>query len=102
MSTAPAAHAERLLEYVRILAPLVEAVTWPARCAHHRWPLPTMAAQATRRRRALGGATSIFEGNRIERCFRDVHTATQHGALAPNTLEVVGRVLLGLDPQGLL
>jgi hypothetical protein len=28
----------------------------------------------------LGGAASIFEGNRIERCFRDVHTATQHGA----------------------
>jgi len=50
----------------------------------------------------LGGSASIFEGNRIERCFRDVHTATQHGALAPNTLEVVGRVLLGLDPQGLL
>ncbi len=50
----------------------------------------------------LGGSASIFEGNRIERCFRDVHTATQHGALAPRTLEVVGRVLLGLDPQGLL
>lgn len=50
----------------------------------------------------LGGAASIFEENRIERCFRDVHTATQHGALAPWTLELVGRVRLGLDPQGLL
>jgi len=50
----------------------------------------------------LGGASSIFEANRIERCFRDVHAATQHGALAPRTLEVVGRVLLGLDPQRLL
>jgi indole-3-acetate monooxygenase len=50
----------------------------------------------------LGGSASIFEGNRLERAFRDVHTATQHGALAPQTLEVVGRVLLGLDPQGLL
>jgi alkylation response protein AidB-like acyl-CoA dehydrogenase len=50
----------------------------------------------------LGGGASIFEGNRIERCFRDVHTAAQHGALAPKTLEAVGRVLLGLDPQGLL
>lgn len=50
----------------------------------------------------LGGASSIFEANRIERCFRDVHAATLHGALAPRTLEVVGRVLLGLDPQGLL
>ena len=42
----------------------------------------------------LGGAASIFEGNRIERCFRDVHTATQHGALAPRTLELVGQARL--------
>lgn len=50
----------------------------------------------------LGGADSIFEGHRIERCFRDVHAATLHGALAPRTLELVGRVLLGLDTRGLL
>jgi indole-3-acetate monooxygenase len=50
----------------------------------------------------LGGAASIFEGNRIERCFRDVHTATQHGALAARTLDLVGQVRLGVDPQGLL
>ncbi|HEX4994779.1 MAG TPA: hypothetical protein VFX87_07415 [Methylomirabilota bacterium] len=49
-----------------------------------------------------GGATSIFEGNRIERCFRDVHTATPHGALAPRTLELVGQARLGVDSQGLL
>jgi hypothetical protein len=45
---------------------------------------------------------SIFEGNRIAHCFRDVHTAAQHGALAPRTLAVVSRKLLGLDPEGLL
>ena len=50
----------------------------------------------------MSGPTPAPEGNRIERCFRDVHTATQHGALAPRTLELVGRVRLGLDPQGLL
>jgi len=50
----------------------------------------------------LGGAASIFEGNRIERCFRDVHTASQHGALAARTLDLVGQVRLGVDPQGLL
>ena len=42
----------------------------------------------------LGGAASILEGNQIERCFRDVHTATQHGALAPRTLELVGQARL--------
>jgi len=45
----------------------------------------------------LGGAGSIFEGNRIERCFRDVHTAAQHGALAPRTLALVGQARLGVD-----
>jgi indole-3-acetate monooxygenase len=50
----------------------------------------------------LGGAASIFEGNRIERCFRDVHTAAQHSALAPRTLELVGQTRLGVDAPGLL
>jgi alkylation response protein AidB-like acyl-CoA dehydrogenase len=48
---------------------------------------------------ALGGGTSLFENNRLERCFRDVHAAGQHIAVAPQSnLEPVGRVLLGLDP----
>jgi alkylation response protein AidB-like acyl-CoA dehydrogenase len=55
------------------------------------------AAQAVDIVHRLGGADSIFEGNRIERCFRDVHAATQHGALAPRTLEQVGRARLGAD-----
>lgn len=60
------------------------------------------AAEAVDIVHRLGGSASIFEGNRIERCFRDVHTATQHGALAARTLELVGQVRLGVDPQGLL
>jgi len=48
---------------------------------------------------ALGGGTALFEGNRLERCFRDVHAAGQHIAVATmSNLEPVGRVLLGLDP----
>lgn len=48
---------------------------------------------------ALGGGTSLFENNRLERCFRDVHAAGQHIAVAAQSnLEPVGRVLLGLDP----
>jgi alkylation response protein AidB-like acyl-CoA dehydrogenase len=50
----------------------------------------------------LGGSGSIFEKNLLERCFRDVHVATQHVAVAPKTLEVVGRVFLGMEPQGLI
>ena len=49
----------------------------------------------------LAGSGAIFEAAGLERRFRDVHVATQHVALAPRTLEVAGRVLLGLDPQGI-
>jgi indole-3-acetate monooxygenase len=34
----------------------------------------------------------------IERCWRDVHTASQHVLLNTARFEVVGRVLFGLDP----
>jgi len=34
----------------------------------------------------------------IERCWRDVHTASQHVLLNIARFEVVGRVLFGLDP----
>lgn len=47
----------------------------------------------------LAGGTALFEDNRLERCFRDVHAAGQHIAVSPmSNLEPVGRVMLGLDP----
>jgi len=49
----------------------------------------------------LAGSRAIFEDAGLERRFRDVHAATQHVALAPRTLEMAGRVLLGLEPLGL-
>jgi alkylation response protein AidB-like acyl-CoA dehydrogenase len=56
------------------------------------------AIQAVDLMYACGGGTSLFESNRLERCFRDVHAAGQHVAVAPSNLEPVGRVLFGLDP----
>ncbi len=59
----------------------------------------TCAMQAVDLVYALGGGSSLFEGNRLERCFRDIHAAGQHIAVAPMAnLEPVGRVLFGLDP----
>jgi indole-3-acetate monooxygenase len=43
------------------------------------------------------GGSAIQESGRIERCFRDVHAATQHIGLATGNYELAGRALLGLD-----
>ena len=45
------------------------------------------------------GATSIQESSVIERCFRDIHAATQHFAVNERLLEDAGRVLFGLEPK---
>jgi indole-3-acetate monooxygenase len=60
------------------------------------------AAQAVDIVYNLGGSDSIFEKHPLERCFRDVHAATQHGAVAPKGLEVAGRVFLGMEPKGFI
>ncbi len=46
-----------------------------------------------------GGATSIYASSPLQRCFRDVHTATQHLVVSPATYELAGRVLLGIETE---
>jgi alkylation response protein AidB-like acyl-CoA dehydrogenase len=45
----------------------------------------------------LGGGTSVYQRSPLQRIFRDVHVATQHMMVSPATLELTGRLLLGLD-----
>lgn len=42
------------------------------------------------------GGSAIWDDSALQRCFRDVHVATQHGMVAPRTLEPLGRMRLGL------
>jgi indole-3-acetate monooxygenase len=44
------------------------------------------------------GTNAIYEKNRLERHFRDVHVALQHGAALPAHMEAAGKALLGLRP----
>lgn len=45
----------------------------------------------------LAGGSSVYRRSPLQRIFRDVHVATQHAMVAPSTLEVTGRLLLGLE-----
>lgn len=44
-----------------------------------------------------GGGSSVFATSPLQRCFRDVHTATQHVMVSPQVFETVGRLRLGLE-----
>jgi alkylation response protein AidB-like acyl-CoA dehydrogenase len=57
----------------------------------------TSAARATDLVYNAGGGTSVYATSPLQRCFRDVHVATQHAMVAGSTLELAGRVLLGLE-----
>lgn len=45
----------------------------------------------------LAGGSSVYRTSPLQRIFRDVHVATQHMMVSPATLELTGRLLLGLD-----
>jgi alkylation response protein AidB-like acyl-CoA dehydrogenase len=44
----------------------------------------------------LGGGSSIYATNALQRHFRDAHVVTQHMLVAPATYSLTGRLLLGL------
>ena len=44
-----------------------------------------------------GGGTAIYARSPLERRFRDIHTARAHMMVAPQSLELVGRIHLGLE-----
>jgi alkylation response protein AidB-like acyl-CoA dehydrogenase len=54
------------------------------------------AARVTRDMYDLGGGSSVFLTSSLQRRFRDGHVGTQHLMVSPPTLELAGRVLMGL------
>lgn len=47
----------------------------------------------------LGGGTSVYETSRLQRCFRDIHVATQHMLVGTPVMELTGRLVLGLEAE---
>ncbi len=43
------------------------------------------------------GGTAIYASSPLERRFRDIHTAKAHMMVSPQSLELAGRIRLGLD-----
>ena len=69
--------------------------------AHARLAVVTaakLAVQAVDLVADAAGMNSAQTSCPIERCWRDVHTATQHVLMNTARFEVVGRVLFGFDP----
>ena len=45
----------------------------------------------------LAGSTSVYATSRLDRCFRDVHSAVKHVTISQSHWEMVGHYLLGGD-----
>lgn len=48
---------------------------------------------------SLAGGTSVYKQSKLQRYFRDIHVATQHIMVAPQTLEVLGSMYFGNDAK---
>lgn len=57
-----------------------------------------LAAQAVDLVHDAAGMNAMQASGAIQRCWRDVHTITQHVILGTGRFEVVGRILFGLPP----
>ena len=45
----------------------------------------------------LGGGSSVFTSSPLERCFRDIHTASAHIIVGTRAFESIGRTRFGLE-----
>lgn len=95
-------HAEIAGAWDRVLAG--DALDLPARARLRlaATRLTQVAARVAAKMHELAGGSSVYASHPLNRRFRDAHVATQHVMVAPPTLELAGRVLLGLETDALL
>ncbi len=73
-------------------------MTLAAPTAGHRDRGPVVRTRAADLLHDAAGMNAVARDTVLERCWRDLHTMTQHIILSPARYEIAGRVLLGLDP----
>jgi alkylation response protein AidB-like acyl-CoA dehydrogenase len=106
------AQAESGLRAARLYVYDTVARTWDSCCAGDRPPPPLrteLALAACHAMRTaltavdslyrLAGAEAVFVGHPLERCFRDLHTGSQHIIFSTVREQEYPRVRLGLDPD---
>ncbi|MGI9145193.1 MAG: acyl-CoA dehydrogenase family protein [Chloroflexota bacterium] len=102
------AQAEGLVQAARAFMWQTTAEVWELLCAgqpvtlRHRALLRLAmthavqsAAQAVDLMWAAAGSSPVYTNSPLERCFRDVHVATQHAAVGLFSLETIGSALIG-------
>ena len=106
MATARSARALLVEETTRVWE--MVQVGQPAN-AHQRGLLRIAATHATAaaasvvdRMYTAAGGTAVFASSPLQRCLRDVHAVTQHFFVAPQTYEMIGKILLGVEPDGFM
>ena len=89
-------HAEIAAAWDRVVAGDTLDLPARARLRLAATRLTQVSARVAAKMHELAGGTSVYASHPLNRRFRDAHVATQHVMVAPPTLELAGRVLLGL------
>ena len=89
-------HAEIAVAWDRVAAGDTLDLPMRARLRLAATRLTQVSARVAAKMHELAGGTSVYASHPLNRRFRDAHVATQHVMVAPPTLELAGRVLLGL------
>jgi alkylation response protein AidB-like acyl-CoA dehydrogenase len=89
-------HAEIATAWDRVVAGDALELSVRARLRLAATRLTQVSARVAAKMHELAGGTSVYASHPLNRRFRDAHVATQHVMVAPPTLELAGRVMLGL------
>ena len=89
-------HAEIATAWDRVVAGDALELSARARLRLAATRLTQVSARVAAKMHELAGGTSVYASHPLNRRFRDAPVATQHVMVASPTLELAGRVLLGL------